>query len=1832
MSRNSEEKSKVIVEIDIAQAEANLKALKARAEELKVAMRDMVKNGDEWKKSKEELDGINKEIKETQAALRNRVDIVINGELAGATIRDLEAASRKLNSEIKNLPIGSDEFVKKSEQLHVVKDRLQEVQEEVKGTGGIWTKFTDGFLNSLTEIGGALGLYFGVSQITDFFKGSFEAFSAYEKTMTQLRSQITLANGETTEQFNALKEQAEKLQGVFSNEAIAKTQLYFAQFGLGSKDIEKALPIIIDFAAATGQTLPEASEKFARGIEGQAKSLKVFGIEVDKNQSTAERFGSVLDQLTTKFKGQADLIASSTTAGALDKLAASWEGFKERVGSVFAPALTGLFNFIAGTVDAKAATEKLTEEWKKAKDETDNLQKNITPLINRYDELKTKTSLSKEEQSELKDIIKKVSEALPGAITGFDKYGNAIDISTNSAREFIQAQKDMAAEANKKTIKQAEQDLEKYQLRMETLVSDLKSGTTSIEGLGASMQGLSSTSEKAKLNPEDIRVFQKEIIELQHTINGLQTQIKVFKGEPIVDENSVKSSIDETKASFSELQQWFKVHEFDSVIDSSKNKTAIKNTIDYEKASFSELQTWLKVHENDTIQSTIDFQKLKINELQQYVKEHPSNSLASQTLEKRQADAEKEAKTAKESHDKMVREQESYQQKITTLYDQLRDIKSSVINEESAKEISTLENKYLKEIEIAEKYRKLINEDKSSSTEKKEEVNDATNTLKLALEEKFQREKADLIFKYDQERSDHELNQDEQNIKRDHDLQINSLVNELYEKKITTQQYNDAVEKLTEESNLRKLALTEGYTQQELENVESNADAIKAGYQQDYENKLKALSEKHLSESDYKTESEKLIKELNEKVVRLDQQAADKRIDITAKMGDKKAATEKDLAKGTLNIQEDLEHKIFKIQSDIEEKKRKKEEEESEKSLNEYIKQVQKKEKEDLDAIDKRLAQIEAAGNKEGDEYKKLAALRISVEEDANEKIAHARTVHNLKLLAELAKAIDSAGEIFSTFIQVQNNYENATLQREKKEVDNDKKTNDIKRKNLDDRLKHDAISQKDYDAQIKELDDADQKRQDDYNKQEADVKKKQFERQKAADLEMAVIRTAVSIATALSQFPGVPLTIPNGILAGILGGAQIAAIASQPTPEFESGAKTITGIVEGPSHSQGGIKLVDSKTGQVKGEMQGSEGIFSIPMYENNPEIIDAIFDAAGKSITPEDVPGFISKVHNFVPQYENGKPAGDQITPSSSASNPPQRIISNERIDSLKESAINVINKTTIVERDTALTEFKNLTELTLREIKEHATTIQQQTDSTGNPNDTDQKVIGSNAIARLIEIITSSSLDTEQKAIITASIERLQKVIGSDSIERLQKVIGSDELERLQKVIGSDERLQKVIGSDELERLQKVIGSDEIERLQKVIGSDERLQKVIGSDENERLQKVIGSDELERLLTTTDPTAPSNINTKLPASEIAEQIFTERRQHQPYNPATKTLQQVSQPEGTEPVPDLRGGGGGVSVERIISPANTEAGSEPVPDLRGGGGGAPVELRGGGGGAPVEKRQHVPYNPSLREQLSEEESETLKLKATVSLSAENLKEREIALKEYREHSVKIYATHKEKQEIESEGLVQLKQNLVSANNTLTRISEEKLIATQKEIYREKLSGTISDFDDGIISRNIFDEVKTTLKEQLKTNTLSRKVNELSKFAEFKTQISPEFKLPDTGSNIFNVPEWQLQVPPQLNTEKIIQNSRAENISGTITLLKEMGIIKKESSATLNNTEKEPVSPPVNKRLEETLDKLHGTLTAIQTKGVKGVWEHRSWEEGKNDVDIIKELARFGK
>src|SRR5690606_21245981 len=97
---------------------------------------------------------------------------------------------------------------------------------------------------------------------------------------------------------------------------------------------------------------------------------------------------------------------------------------------------TWLTDLTAKMVGTYSETNKLTKEFLDQKQVVADLESNLTPFIARYEELREKGKLSKDEQIEINKIINTITTSIPSAATEFNKYGQAIAFSTTKAKEF----------------------------------------------------------------------------------------------------------------------------------------------------------------------------------------------------------------------------------------------------------------------------------------------------------------------------------------------------------------------------------------------------------------------------------------------------------------------------------------------------------------------------------------------------------------------------------------------------------------------------------------------------------------------------------------------------------------------------------------------------------------------------------------------------------------------------------------------------------------------------------------------------------------------------------------------------------------------------------------------------------------------------------------------------------------------------------------------------------------------------------------------------------------------------------------------------------------------------------------------------------------------------------------------------------------------------------------------------------------------------------------------------------------------------------------------------
>ena len=137
------------------------------------------------------------------------------------------------------------------------------------------------------------------------------------------------------------------------------------------------------------------------------------------------------------------------------------------------------------------------------------------------------------------------------------------------------------------------------------------------------------------------------------------------------------------------------------------------------------------------------------------------------------------------------------------------------------------------------------------------------------------------------------------------------------------------------------------------------------------------------------------------------------------------------------------------------------------------------------------------------------------------------------------------------------------------------------------------------------------QKKEDALKKKQDALEKKRKQNQKQQSLINAIVNTALGVTQALGAYPP-PASYALAAAVGALGAVQIATISSQ---KYANG-----GVLDGPSHSQGGIK-VPTKRGMS--EIEGNEFITNKKTTTHNTEMLYYI-NSIKRKITREDMEKF--------------------------------------------------------------------------------------------------------------------------------------------------------------------------------------------------------------------------------------------------------------------------------------------------------------------------------------------------------------------------------------------------------------------------------------------------------------------------------------------------------------------------------------------------------------------------------------------------------------------------------
>lgn len=720
----NEDEIKWILSVESSKAQQEIRKLTKVNRELnktnkerRELMRELEAQG---KKESDEYQRLDEEIKKSNKTISTNNKLI--GELekkldiTGLTMVQLRKKAKDLRQQLDQTVKSThpEEYAELEAELAKVNNRM----EELRGTGKYAQQQLTAFDKTMNMAKMAAKGFIAV-QLVRYLKDV--GMKSYETRKEYARFEATLRNatGSSEEAAKAMK-MLQQLAKDTPASVSEWTESYIKLVNRGIKPTTDELTAMGDIAMSQGKDIDQFIEALLDAMTGENERLKEFGITASKNgKTTAYTFRGVTTEVQNtdmaiknyilslgKLQGVQGSMATQMNelAGLESNLGDQMDSIYNKIGKKLEPVIKsfmGTLGRFMGTISKSldSSGEKFDDQLNKVV----SLQNGLLPLLNRYDELKTKTSLSAQEQDELNQLISRIAQIIPGAVTGFDNYGRAISVSTDYAREWIKTEKARLSYINKSQIEERKNEKKNIEERIKSLKLQEsigkrlygvdKEGNAKNIATSSGRMGYGPNAEQMKyrkMTADEQNRFKEEMKSLYEELSGVDAELSRLQGTTLDDMIKTQTEMIEKRKSFNEMNK----ESLSAWIDDEKNaaseylslaKEIYKNRFpdipvdpkEIEKAAKKEKKAILDT-EKDVLKSIEDMRTDDLQKRDEWYNKELSNlqsSLSSKKITQVQYNAQLATLTKNDAEARLMIEKGYYD-----------DIQSLVIKNENIKE------------------------------------------------------------------------------------------------------------------------------------------------------------------------------------------------------------------------------------------------------------------------------------------------------------------------------------------------------------------------------------------------------------------------------------------------------------------------------------------------------------------------------------------------------------------------------------------------------------------------------------------------------------------------------------------------------------------------------------------------------------------------------------------------------------------------------------------------------------------------------------------------------------------------------------------------------------------------------------------------------------------------------------------------------------------------------------------------------------------------------------------------------------------------------------------
>jgi hypothetical protein len=558
----SEDEIKYMVSADSSKAQAEIhdlikvtKELKKEERERRKAMIELEaqgkKNTTEYKNLEKEYKSLSNQVSENNNKIS---ELTRSLDINAMTGRQLKKVAKELAATLDDMSEAADpeEYARLNKRLGEVRSRMA----ELKSSGKNVEKEFDLTQTALSKLKAVAVAFIAVKlggYLKDIARNVYATRKEFAKYEAVLRNTL-----QSQEKAVTAMKMLQKLAADTPGSLQEWTEAYIKLVNRGIKPTTSELTNIGDLAASQGKSVDQLIEAILDAMTGENERLKEFGIKASKSGNTVKyTFRGVTTEVQNSEEaiknymlslGQLDGVAGSMSTqmqelqGIESNLSDTMDNFYNKLGkrfeTYFKKGLKWANDFMSGLTKA---IEPLSDTFETQFEKVVELQSTLPSLTARYEELKGKTSLTKDEQDELNQVIERVSSIVPSATTEWDNYGRAIALNTTRVHEFLEAEKASLRYLHREELKQAQSDMDSAKKTMKEY-QDLiaKGGKWKTDRKSGEMFFV-------KWNKKELDEFNAQIEEAGKLLEGAEAQYKKWSGKDIEAKVNEQIEADEKK-------------------------------------------------------------------------------------------------------------------------------------------------------------------------------------------------------------------------------------------------------------------------------------------------------------------------------------------------------------------------------------------------------------------------------------------------------------------------------------------------------------------------------------------------------------------------------------------------------------------------------------------------------------------------------------------------------------------------------------------------------------------------------------------------------------------------------------------------------------------------------------------------------------------------------------------------------------------------------------------------------------------------------------------------------------------------------------------------------------------------------------------------------------------------------------------------------------------------------------------------------------------------------------------------------------------------------------